>query len=96
MHTDSESNPSQPQDLTIVPKRDLEALVLFGRQCQSTLSMCNQAHQLNQSYIREADKQIQDLVKSLDEEKNKWKPNLLYIIPLTLLTGFGIGILVSR
>jgi hypothetical protein len=58
--------------------------------------MCNQRTQLQESYILESDRQIKDLVKQLDEEKSKWKPNLFYIIPLTLLAGFGIGVFVTN
>lgn len=91
-----ETPTEQPLELITVPKSDLETLVDFSKKCNTFANACQERVQLQQAYMTDADTQMKNLTDALDEERNKFRPNLWTIIPISLALGLIGGIVISK
>lgn len=81
----------------LIPKDDLDALVDFGKNCQGALTSCvSRVRQLD-TYIIDVDGQLTDLAEANAKlQNNRLWPNILTIVPISILLGFALGTIVAK
>ena len=90
--SDQTPDPNDPA-YVLIPREDLEGLIVFGQNCSAALGSCAQAVEDLNNYKTQADQQINDLTNSLQVEQAK--PHLQWWwIPISILLGGAAGALI--